>query len=183
MSTSTLTDLNTLTNNAFPQIVESMEQSEWGKCDNEQIKDFSQNLDRFTKELVESMKSLTSGIELRQPDAQYELNKDLPVDVLSKKINDHPDLLSHIEDLFKKWLETIEKVCDDNIEKSNNTEAGPRTELDYWRGRMQKLTSVIEQLKRKDINNVIRIISVFSKPTNESYMFQSQKIDRESLAR
>jgi hypothetical protein len=47
---------------------------------------------------------------------------------------------------------------------------------------MQKLTSVLEQLKRKDINNVLRIINFCSRPTGESnLLLQSQKINRETL--
>lgn len=53
-----------------------MELTEWGKCDKDQLKEFEQSLERFSKELVEAMKSLTSGIELKRPDAKYDLNRD-----------------------------------------------------------------------------------------------------------
>lgn len=129
------------------------------------------------------MKSLTSGIELRQPDTKYDLNKELPIDALHKKILSNTDMLPHIEDLFRKWLETIEKSLDTDINVNAGPDAGPRTELDFWRSKMQSLTSVIEQLKRKDIDNVIRIINICSKPTGENnYALTNIKINRETLA-
>ena len=40
---------------------------------------------------------------------------------------------------------------------------GPRTLLDFWRGRMTRLTSITEQLKLKEFKNVLQTLNVVSK--------------------
>ncbi len=40
---------------------------------------------------------------------------------------------------------------------------GPRTILEYWRGRMTRLTSITEQMKTKDCKAIISILSAVSK--------------------
>ncbi|CAM9398365.1 unnamed protein product, partial [Ectocarpus sp. 12 AP-2014] len=42
-------------------------------------------------------------------------------------------------------------------------DAGPKGELEYWRNRMQRLTSITEQLKRKDCKDVIGLLSTLTK--------------------
>ena len=48
-------------------------------------------------------------------------------------------------------------------EEAKDKFPGPRTILEYWRGRMTRLTSITEQMKTKECKNVIAILSSVSK--------------------
>jgi dynein heavy chain len=54
----------------------------------------------------------------------------------------------------------IEKYLDDSDRSRwETTDSGPDTELDYWRSRTQRLTSITEQLKSKHVKAVIAQLS------------------------
>lgn len=46
---------------------------------------------------------------------------------------------------------------------SDSGDVGPRGELEVWRSKMQKLTSITEQLKRPDCKQVISVLSALTK--------------------
>jgi dynein heavy chain len=47
--------------------------------------------------------------------------------------------------VFSDWLNVInEKLNDDNESKKDGPDDGPKKELEYWRSRMQKITSWCE---------------------------------------
>lgn len=61
----------------------------------------------------------------------------------------------YLEKKFGTWLTTITTLLnDDNDSKKELPDAGPRVELEYWKGRMQKITSLFEQLKSNDFRFV-----------------------------
>jgi dynein heavy chain len=46
------------------------------------------------------------------------------------------------EDTFQKWINNISNYLnDDSDSRKDQADAGPTSELDYWRGRMQKITN------------------------------------------
>jgi len=65
-------------------------------------------------------------------------------------------LLTQFEDLLDGWCTQIQNYLDDSDKPIQNGEEdlGPRAELEYWRNKMQRLTSIAEQLKRKDCRQV-----------------------------
>ena len=64
-----------------------------------------------------------------------------------QRINSMPDLIPHFEELLEEWCNKIEEYLD--ADSSSSADRGPKGELEYWRNRMQRLTSITEQLKRK----------------------------------
>ena len=59
----------------------------------------------------------------------------------------------------------IEEYLSEGTEykEDDGADAGPMTELDYWRRRMQRLTSITEQLKTKECKTVIGVLSSLTK--------------------
>ena len=58
ISEHTVTALNTIINQVYKPFVEGLGAADWGKCDQEQKKDFTSVFDKFANELREALKSL-----------------------------------------------------------------------------------------------------------------------------
>ena len=137
----------------------------WGKVDEEQRSDFISEIGSFITNINEALTSFASGLELRAPDAKLYR----AVEVKSHRTALPTEAADHFEILLNEWCNQIERY----LEQPSNTvseseDVGPRGELEYWRGRMQKLTSITEQLKRPDCKNVIGILSALTKNTGDA---------------
>jgi len=86
-------------------------------------------------------------------------------------------MIAHFVDLLEDWCRDTEKYLDDNAGRQWETQdAGPGTELEYWRRRMQRLTSITEQLKTKECKTVIGVLSAVTKANNAE-----MRVDRQRL--
>ena len=73
ISEHTVTSLNIIINNVFKPLVDRLDPaSDWGFCEEEQKKEFSQVFDKFAVELKEALKSLQSNIQLESYDRRWE---------------------------------------------------------------------------------------------------------------
>lgn len=69
-------------------------------------------------------------------------------------------MIADFERIFNEWSEKIESCLEE--EESNKREdkdAGPRQELEYWRNRMRKLICISEQLKSKNCRTVYDVLT------------------------
>lgn len=141
----------------------------WGKADEEQTREFLDACSKVSSELKESIKSLYGGLELRKPDKRFEL--DGAGRNLSQRSKDDQELVDHFETLLEEWCNQIEAYLEstsaDSYE-SSAPDAGPMTELESWKRRMQRLTSITEQLKTKDCKTVIAVLSSLTKNPQDS---------------
>lgn len=54
-------------------------------------------------------------------------------------------MLTHYENLLSEWNKQIEDVIEETPDSRwESNDAGPHTELEYWRTRNQRLTSIAE---------------------------------------
>src|SRR5690606_23581489 len=106
--------------------------------------DFIGEIDYFITNINEALNSLASGLELRNPDPQiFQL-----IDAKTHRTNIPAGAIDHLEQLLEEWCNQIERFLEAPTQGRNTEDIGPKGELEYWRSRMQKLTSVTEQLKR-----------------------------------
>ena len=135
--------------------------ADWGKADKEQTGEFLEAAERMTVELKESIKSLYGGLELRKPDKRF----DADGRNLASRSKEDQELVSHFEQLLEEWCAQIEGYLEGRADlvDASGADAGPMTELDAWRRRMQRLTSITEQLKTKDCKTVIGVLSSLTK--------------------
>lgn len=70
----------------------------------------------------------------------------------------------------------IEQYLEETLEASSGGDAGlassadgpgPRTELEYWRQRMQKITSITEHLKSKECKNVFGVLHAVTRMSQD----------------
>ena len=71
----------------------------------------------------------------------------------------------------------IERYLDDSDRSRwENADSGPDTELEFWKNRSQRLTSITEQLKGKIVKSIITLLtSVLRTPDIPHYQIDSQR--------
>jgi dynein heavy chain len=149
MAASSLESLNTGLMDVFRKLVSNSPSIDWAMCDVEQASEFRSSLDRFTTDLSEGIKSLSGGIDLPSPEPTDVDLRTLSYNDIAK---DHPELVQQYETLLEAWCRQIEQYLEETLEgqQKESGDPGPRTELDFWRHRLQKITSITEQLKTKE---------------------------------
>ncbi|CAG9316033.1 unnamed protein product [Blepharisma stoltei] len=160
-----ISSLDTIISGAFVPMVNAMDEADWGDCDKEQRLELTSGLAKFASELGEAIKSMSGGVRLRKPDKEYE------VENISEKLREAADnevLVSYYEKLLDEWIQQIEAYVEESTESRwESNEAGPHTELEYWRSRNQKLTSINEQTRTKEVKNVQSVLHMANKTSGE----------------
>ena len=135
-------------------------------CDVEQASEFRSSLDRFTTDLSEGIKSLSGGIDLPSPEPTDVDLRTLSYNDIAK---DHPELVQQYETLLEAWCRQIEQYLEETLEgqQKESGDPGPRTELDFWRHRLQKITSITEQLKTKERKIVFGLLQAITRVSQD----------------
>jgi dynein heavy chain len=161
MGSNSISSLDTIISTAFVPMVQALDDSEWGECDPEQRQELISGLIKFASELNEAIKSMSGGVKLRKPDSQFELDN-------VKEAAESEKVVAHYEKLMEEWIQQIEEYVEESPDgRWESNDAGPHTELEYWRGRNQKLTSINEQKKTKEVNFVRQVLNQVTKLTSE----------------
>lgn len=122
------------------------------------------------------MESLSGGVELRKPDKRFEVESKR--EALQFAASD-ADYVAHYEGLIAEWIKLIEEYLEETSEgRWENSDAGPHTELEYWRGRNQRLTSINDQTRKNEVKNVIAVLMAATKIPSETQNRNKDKINR-----
>jgi dynein heavy chain len=111
-------------------------------------------LETFATDINDTIESLVRGVNFRE----------LPANVKEYIQQDKKDyirdeekqvLVSKIEEIYQSWIDVLGKEIED-IDKTNqtNSDVGPRSELDRWKYRMQRLTKVNDFFKGENYRMV-----------------------------
>ena len=160
LGTSALGTIEAILSQSYRPMLDSFEQ--WGKVDDEQKNDFISEIGSFITNINDALNSFASGLELRAPDPKILR----AVEVKASRTALPTEAVDHLESLLNEWCNHIEDYLSQS-RATDNDDVGPRGELEYWRGRMQKLTSITEQLKRTDVKQVINVLSALTKATTD----------------
>lgn len=170
--------LNFLINKIYKPIIEKMEVQEWGtKITGEQKKEFTDQLSGFSKELKQALESLKNNITLKPYNQNYK--NDVKLCLQSNKAP-KADMIDEFSNLFNDWSKDIETALED-LEKTSNLleEQHPQQELEHWKQKMRRLTGIAEQLKSKNCNDVLYVLTHAS---NNQQEVQGKSKDRMLLA-
>ncbi|KAG9402276.1 hypothetical protein AC1031_006904 [Aphanomyces cochlioides] len=133
---------------------------EWGQADLESKNEFLHGTRSFLSDVQGSLKTMSAGLDLRKPDKKYDASDSRN---LSRYASDEV-AVAHFVDLVQDWCRQTEAYLDDSDQmRWESSESGPDTELEYWKGRLQRLTGITEQLKTKECKLVIGTLTVVSK--------------------
>ena len=148
-----------------------------GKANVEQKKEFNVELNKFTNSLINAMDSLKSGPLLRRSDNAIFTNiHSTDRKKLLQSVPDKSSFSTHLEELLEEWCEKIETYLSPEKDTSNEVvnksvislDLGPKGELNIWRGRMQLVTSVTEQVNSEHCHQVIDLLTEISKSPGEN---------------
>lgn len=111
------------------------------------------------------MKSVNSDLDVRKPDATWDVTNPKELSRLSMD----PEIVSHICDIIQDWCSKIQSFVDSSDQERWETpDAGPDTELEYWKRRVQKVNYVMEKVKSKDPKAMIHVVTHSLKVTRNS---------------
>jgi len=162
MAASPLESLDTGLMGVFKPLICRSNCVDWAACDQEQAVEFKASLERFTMEISEGIKSLNSGIILPSPETT-----DIDLRSMSSQdvAKEHPALVQEYEQLLETWCRQIEQYLETTLDgqQKETGDQGPATELEFWRNRLQKITSITEQLKTKERQNIFKLLNGVTK--------------------
>ncbi|KDO29332.1 hypothetical protein SPRG_05868 [Saprolegnia parasitica CBS 223.65] len=167
---SVLVTMEALFSQLYLPLLHARDESEWGQADVECKNEFLHGMKAFITDVQGSLKTMSAGLELRKPDKRYDPNDSRN---LSRFANDECAVV-HFVDLVQDWCRQTEAYLDDSDQtRWESSESGPDTELEYWKGRLQRLTGITEQLKTKECKMVIGVLTIVTKQHESSLDKQS----------
>jgi dynein heavy chain len=103
----------------------------------------------------EAAMSLQGGIELRKPDITGEVENKQAAYLRAAM---ETDMLTRCENTIQEWIvQTESLLAETEGTRKEPEDAGPDTELVFWRNRMAKFNGVAEQLKSKEARFVLGV--------------------------
>eukprot|EP00392_Amoebophrya_sp_AT5.2_P015403 g15605.t1 len=156
----------------FVPLINKSAGDQFGLCPAEQKGEFVKVLGKFNAELSDAVQSMSGGIELTPLEPEKDVSTKR-VDV-GNLATTQPDLVQYYEELLGGWCESIERFLENADGSGSDTETpGPRTELEIWRGRMQRITSITERLKGKDFKTVFSVLHAASRVQTDTVQRQN----------
>ena len=143
--------------------------------------DFNEEMNKFMRNLTSAVESIPGGLELRHLASTHieslELSNGQNAPQNPKAIAPLEELVEECWSQIKVFIESREK-CSRRQESSVKVSAptgqfeGAKGEFEHWRARTQHLSSIIEQLKRKDCRYVVGIFP--TSPTKRSVAWTNE---------
>ncbi len=132
------------------------EQTQWGKAQQDQAKEFITTTQKFGSMLSEAVTTVTGGVELRKPDSKFVDQYDLKQAAYNQALADE-SAAREFEECLIDWCVATEGLLAQTNKIKEGEEPGPDTELEYWRTRMSNFNSITEHLKNKDCKLVLGV--------------------------
>ncbi|KAG6959530.1 hypothetical protein JG687_00008746 [Phytophthora cactorum] len=160
LDSSVLRSIETHLAQLFVPMLTSREESEWGQAESDTRNEFMLGLKSFVTDVQENLKAMNTGLDLRKPDKRYDTSDSRSL----SKLSSDDGAVQHFVELVKDWCKQTEAYLEDNDQgRWESHEAGPATELEYWKRRLQRLMGITEQLKTKECKMVTGVLNVVSK--------------------
>ena len=155
MMGSALESFRTLMSDLYLPILREQNEA-WGQAPEEAAGDFIQGTVRLVSVLGEAANSLQGGVELRKHEKKYAPDSLEATPTTFAKLAADADTLAHFDAVLADWCTHTQRLVEDSdLTRREPEDAGPGTELAFWRARMANLNSVLEQLKSKGARIVL----------------------------
>ncbi|KAA0188692.1 Dynein heavy chain [Fasciolopsis buskii] len=91
----------------------------------------------------------------------------------------HPEFLNHLEESASHWMQQINEEVNEvellRVEREHN---GPHGEFDFWKCRMTRMNSLVSELRRQDIQNVIAALQSAKSKAMEKWIDLDKKVTK-----
>jgi hypothetical protein len=142
-------------NDLYLPILREQDQA-WGVAPEEAAGDFLQGSARLVSVLGEAANSLLGGVELHKCDKRFGGDTEEPTAAMCSKLAADSEALQHFDAVLADWCTQTDRLIQDSDNaRREPDDAGPGTELSFWRDRMAKMNSVLEQLKGRGARLVL----------------------------
>ena len=156
--------------NYLYQGIDNFSNDEWGEIEPEQKQDFRKILEQFAKDMNDTVESLIKGVKFSEipQNIKDSILKENNRDFISNE--DSNIIHTKIEEIYRSWIDTLSNEIEDmDKEYPFGDNVGPKSELEKWKFRLQRLTKVNDFFKCSDF----RLISkYFGEPRSK----QSQTV-------
>jgi dynein heavy chain len=170
ISTDSMVSMTKVIHNYLYQGIENFGGEEWGEIEPEQKQEFKKILEQFAKDMNDTVESLIKGVKFVEIPQHIKdsIAKDNNRDFMSNE--DSNAVHTKIEEIYRSWIETLSSEIEDmDKEPPFGDNVGPKSELEKWKFRLQRLTKVNDFFKCSDF----RLISkYFGEPRSK----QSQAV-------
>jgi len=130
---------------------------EWNHVNRNESREFCSNLNKFTLQVNDFVQAVGVGVELVKPKKGF-------VKTATKSGKLTTEMLQHFVNTLSEWCNEIECYLEDHEgERWGASDKGPRSEIEHWKRRSQRLNSLTEQLKTKECRVVISVLQSFIK--------------------
>jgi len=132
------------------------EQTAWGKAPQDNAKQFVAGAHKFGDMLGLATASLRGAVELRAPEPEFAKGEPKPSAFHAAAQNEAAT--AHFVSCMEDWCAAVDEAL--RATDASDAEAGPDTELEYWRTRMAALNYVQEQLKTPERRWVLGVCAM-----------------------
>eukprot|EP00762_Andalucia_godoyi_P004467 ANDGO_08124.mRNA.1 Dynein gamma chain len=138
-------------------------QSNWGELTRDDgvtydadIREFLESTERFLNNVREADLALHDIITLPPPSKNFQIkNTPEAMKAASLKL----EVVVTYEETVRQWMSIISSlIAGSSLIRSEAEDSGPRAELEYWKSRMAKFNSVLEQLKAPQARVVFGVL-------------------------
>ena len=150
MTSDSIIGMNKVIYNYLFQGIDQVQNNEWDKIKDGQKEEFKKVLENFAKDINDTIESFVKGVKFMElPNNVKEYIQQDKKDYIRDE--EKQNLVSKIEDVYQSWINTLTEEIED-MDKGNQTsnDIGPRSELERWKFRMQRLTKVNDFFKGED---------------------------------
>jgi dynein heavy chain len=150
MTSDSIIGMNKVIYNYLYQGIDQVQNNEWDKIKDGQKEEFKKVLENFAKDINDTIESFVKGVKFMElPNNVKEYIQQDKKDYIRDE--EKQVLVAKIEDVYQSWIMTLTEEIED-MDKGNQTsnDIGPRSELERWKFRMQRLTKVNDFFKGED---------------------------------
>ncbi|KAA3679634.1 dynein heavy chain, axonemal [Paragonimus westermani] len=93
------------------------------------------------------------------------------------QLSKHSEIIYHLEESVSQWMRQIDEEAKEvemlRVEREQN---GPHEEFDFWKCRMTRMNSLVRELRRTDIQNVILALQSVRSKAIEKWVDLDKKV-------
>ena len=132
-------------------------QSNWGRMDDAELRmDFLSRLENFVNVLANAKLSLSDSIQFSRCEVDLSALS-TATDYMVAAAN--PELLEPTETQARTWCEEIHQILTESEQMRQEADCvGPRAELDHWKKRLARFSSLTESLRSQECKSVVSLL-------------------------
>jgi dynein heavy chain len=132
----------------------------WGQARKPRVEELITELKKFGEGIEKAVGSLRLGVKLEKPDPSVVRRvvldpEDSSVAPIFRGLEGDHAAAEHFTTVLEQWCIAVETALMAETDPAQHSDAGPLSELEYWRGRMSTFNGLTEQLKNQECRTVL----------------------------